>query len=72
MCMTKTNNNLVSQSYRDERDENQKRILKVIRTKLCITKTYTNIDIKSTKFYMTKTYNNMNISHKRVRSTHNI
>ena len=70
--MTKTHDNLNSDSHRDEHDENQKNILKAIRTKLCTTKTYTNMDIQSTKLYMTKTYNNMSITNNRVRSTHNI
>ena len=86
--MTKIQKNIESDSYRDLHDENPKYygysfvqrcawqkyiiILKVIRTKLCMTKTYTNMDIQSTKLYMTKRYNNINITHNQVRSIHNI
>ena len=45
--------------------------MKVNHTKLCITKTYTNMDIQSTKLHMTKTYNRVNSTRKMMRFTQN-
>ena len=46
----------------------------VIRTELCMTKTYTNMEIHSYIVVHDKTYNNMNITHNRVNQliTYNI
>ena len=38
---------------------------------MCMTKTYTNIDIQSTKLYMIKTYNRVNSTRKMMKFTHN-
>ena len=54
MCMTRIDKNMYSHLYKDVHDEKTIRIWIVIRTEMCMTKTYTNMNIQSTKLYMTK------------------